>query len=60
MTSISTMYDSLKRLASQVVAYHFCDLSIVSTCLVPDFVHSIAAQLYHTPLLVAYKVSTSR
>jgi len=54
------MYDSLKRLASQVVAYHFCDLSIVSTCLVPDFVHSIAAQLYHTPLLVAYKVSTSR
>ena len=49
-------YDSLKRLASQTVAHHFCDQSIIETCLVPEFVHSIAGQLYTAPLLLAYKV----
>lgn len=50
-------YDSLKRLASQVVAFHLCDQGSIDTCLVADFVHSIAAQLYNAPFLVAYKVS---
>ena len=54
-TSLAS-YDSMRRLASQVVAYHFCDQSIIDTCQVPEFIHSIAAQLTQSPFLAAYKV----
>lgn len=37
--------DRIRSLASQVVAYHFCQADNNSTCLVPDFIHSLAAQL---------------
>ena len=42
---------SLKDLASKIVAYHFCQADNAPTCLVPEFVHSIAAQLSQAPQL---------
>lgn len=47
--------ERMKQLASEVVAYHFCQADNNSTCLVPDFVHSLAAQLCQAPQLVAYR-----
>ena len=41
----------LRHLASKVVAYHFCQADNAPTCLVPEFVHSIAAQLSQAPQL---------
>ena len=41
----------LKDLSSKVVAYHFCQADNAPTCLVPEFVHSIAAQLSQAPQL---------
>ena len=41
----------LRSLASKVVAYHFCQADNAPTCLVPEFVHSIAAQLSQAPQL---------
>lgn len=38
-----------------MVAYHFCQADNNNTCLVPDFIHSIAAQLCQAPHLHAYK-----
>ena len=35
-------------LASQVGAFHVCQADNSTTCMVPDFVHSIAAQLAHS------------
>lgn len=55
-TCIIPTYDSLRRLASQVVAFHFCDQGDIVTCQLPDFVHSIAAQMCAAPFLQAYKV----
>lgn len=48
-------YDSLKNLASQVVAYHICQADNNITCMVPEFVYSLAANLTVSPQLVAYK-----
>nr|CAD7589252.1 unnamed protein product [Timema genevievae] len=45
----------IRHLASHVVAYHFCQADNNSTCLVPDFVHSLAAQLCQAPQLTAYR-----
>ena len=45
---------SMKMLASQVVAYHFCQSDNSPTCLVPEFVHSIAAQLSQAPQLTQF------
>ncbi|XP_052754822.1 protein TANC2 isoform X3 [Galleria mellonella] len=42
-------------LASNVVAYHFCQADNNSTCLVGEFVHSLAAQLCQAPKLQAYR-----
>ncbi|CAH2046614.1 unnamed protein product, partial [Iphiclides podalirius] len=42
-------------LASQVVAYHFCQADNNSTCLVGEFVHSLAAQLCQAPRLQSYR-----
>ncbi len=46
--------NSLRCLASQVVAYHFCQLDNAPTCLVPEFVHSVAAQMTQAPQLTPY------
>uniref|UniRef100_A0A1B6I3A2 RING-type domain-containing protein n=2 Tax=Homalodisca liturata TaxID=320908 RepID=A0A1B6I3A2_9HEMI len=52
---INLVSERIKHLASHVVAYHFCQADNNTTCLVPDFIHSIAAQLCQAPQLSAYK-----
>ncbi|XP_075685432.1 protein TANC1 isoform X2 [Rhinoderma darwinii] len=49
------MDDSLKHLASKVVAYHYCQADNTYTCLVPEFVHSVAALLCRSHQLTAYR-----
>lgn len=39
----------------QVVAAHFCSKQDNSTCFIPEFIHSIAAQLAQAPMLGAYR-----
>lgn len=39
----------------QVVAYHYCQADNTYTCLVPEFVHSIAALLCRSHQLAAYR-----
>lgn len=51
---INVAHDRLRNLASHVVAYHFCQADNNSTCLIPDFIHSLAAQLCQAPQLAAY------
>ncbi|XP_058055857.1 protein TANC2 [Anopheles bellator] len=51
---INVAHDRLRSLASHIVAYHFCQADNISTCLIPDFVHSLAAQLCQAPQLAAY------
>ncbi|XP_049332040.1 protein TANC2 isoform X2 [Astyanax mexicanus] len=45
----------IRRLASQVVAYHYCQADNAYTCLVPEFVHNIAALLCRAPQMQAYR-----
>lgn len=47
--------ERIRHLASHVVAYHFCQSDNNNTCLVPDFIHSLAAQLCQAPQLSAYR-----
>ncbi|XP_076818833.1 protein TANC2-like isoform X2 [Clavelina lepadiformis] len=47
--------DSSRKLASQIVAFHFCQSDNNTTCYVPEFLHSIAAQLSQAPQLTAYR-----
>uniref|UniRef100_A0A8C7DCA0 Tetratricopeptide repeat, ankyrin repeat and coiled-coil containing 2 n=1 Tax=Oncorhynchus kisutch TaxID=8019 RepID=A0A8C7DCA0_ONCKI len=47
--------EALRRLASQVVAYHYCQADNAYTCLVPEFVHNVAALLCRAPQLTAYR-----
>ncbi|KAK5856845.1 hypothetical protein PBY51_008412 [Eleginops maclovinus] len=47
--------EALRRLAGQVVSYHFCQADNCHTCLVPEFVHNLAAMLSSTPQLSAYQ-----
>ncbi|XP_078333693.1 protein TANC2-like isoform X6 [Crassostrea virginica] len=47
-------YDCLRSLGSQVVGFHFCQADNNLTCLVPEFIHSMAAQLTQAPQLAAY------
>ncbi|KAL9848364.1 protein TANC1 isoform 1-T1 [Geothlypis trichas] len=47
--------DSARRLASKVVAYHYCQADNTYTCLVPEFVHSVAALLCRARPLGAYR-----
>lgn len=54
-SSASLNYDSLKSLGCQVVAYHICQADNNVTCMLPDFVHSIAASLARAPQLEAYR-----
>ena len=44
----------LSRLASHLVAYHFCQADNSPTCLVPEFVQSLAGQLCQAPQLASY------
>ncbi|XP_072468212.1 protein TANC1 isoform X3 [Notamacropus eugenii] len=46
---------ALRYLASKVVAYHYCQADNTYTCLVPEFVHSIAALLCRAHPLIAYR-----
>ncbi|XP_019865563.2 protein TANC2-like isoform X2 [Aethina tumida] len=52
---IDIISEKIKHLASCVVAYHFCQADNNNTCLVPDFIHSLAAQLCQAPQLIAYR-----
>ncbi|XP_061579583.1 protein TANC1 isoform X3 [Cololabis saira] len=47
--------EAVKRLASKVVAYHYCQADNTYTCLVPEFVHSVAALLCRAHQLAAYR-----
>uniref|UniRef100_A0A7N6AH95 Tetratricopeptide repeat, ankyrin repeat and coiled-coil containing 1b n=1 Tax=Anabas testudineus TaxID=64144 RepID=A0A7N6AH95_ANATE len=49
------MGEAVKRLAAKVVAYHYCQADNTYTCLVPEFVHSIAALLCRAHQLGAYR-----
>ena len=44
-----------QELADQVVGYHFCQADNADTCRVPEFVHSLAAQLSQCPRLASYR-----
>nr|XP_009943077.1 PREDICTED: protein TANC2 [Opisthocomus hoazin] len=47
--------EAMRRLASQVVAYHYCQADNAYTCLVPEFVHNVAALLCRSPQFGAYR-----
>ncbi|TRZ02768.1 hypothetical protein DNTS_017677 [Danionella cerebrum] len=47
--------EAMRRLASQVVAYHYCQADNAYTCLVPEFIHSVAALLCRSPQLRPYR-----
>ncbi|KAM3625654.1 uncharacterized protein V6R79_015544 [Siganus canaliculatus] len=47
--------ETVKSLAAKVVAYHFCQADNTYTCLVPEFVHSVAALLARAPQLTPYR-----
>ncbi|XP_038141505.1 protein TANC1-like isoform X3 [Cyprinodon tularosa] len=47
--------EAVKRLATKVVAYHYCQADNTYTCLVPEFVHSISALLCRAHQLTAYR-----
>uniref|UniRef100_A0A674DHJ1 Tetratricopeptide repeat, ankyrin repeat and coiled-coil containing 1a n=1 Tax=Salmo trutta TaxID=8032 RepID=A0A674DHJ1_SALTR len=53
--SLEVLYEAVKRLASKVVSYHFCQADNTYTCLVPEFVHSVAALLSRAPQLSGYR-----
>lgn len=52
---LSTSQEGARCLGGHLVAYHFCQADNNATCLVPEFVHSVAAQLCQAPQLVAYR-----
>ncbi|KAM9394095.1 protein TANC2 [Pholidichthys leucotaenia] len=47
--------EAVRGLAGQVVSYHFCQADNCHTCLVPEFVHNMAAVLSKAPQLAAYR-----
>lgn len=59
ITSLDGLTDVFLPLPSlcppQVVAYHYCQADNAYTCLVPEFVHNVAALLCRSPHLVAYR-----
>lgn len=52
---VSLMPEGVRNLSSRLVAYHFCQSDNSVTCHVPDFVHSISAQLCQAPQLQSYR-----
>uniref|UniRef100_A0A8C7YPV2 Tetratricopeptide repeat, ankyrin repeat and coiled-coil containing 1a n=1 Tax=Oryzias sinensis TaxID=183150 RepID=A0A8C7YPV2_9TELE len=55
ITSSEGRKDAVRSLAAKVVAYHFCQADNTYTCLVPEFVHSVAALLSRAPQLAPYR-----
>ncbi|XP_061743597.1 protein TANC1 isoform X2 [Nerophis ophidion] len=53
--TIDARKEAVSCLASKVVAYHFCQADNTYTCLVPEFVHSVAALLARAPQLASYR-----
>ena len=51
----SLNYDCLKTVGAQVVGFHFCQADNNITCMVPEFVHSLAAYMAAAPQLSAYR-----
>lgn len=51
----SLNYDCLRTVGAQVVGYHFCQADNSVTCMVPEFVHSLAAYMAAAPQLYAYR-----
>lgn len=51
----SLNYDALRTLGSQVIGYHYCQADVNTTCMVPEFVHSLAGYLAHAPQMGAYR-----
>uniref|UniRef100_H2MR38 Tetratricopeptide repeat, ankyrin repeat and coiled-coil containing 2a n=1 Tax=Oryzias latipes TaxID=8090 RepID=H2MR38_ORYLA len=47
--------EALRLLAGQVVSFHFCQADNCPTCLVPEFVHNMAAMMIDAPQLAAYR-----
>ncbi|KAG8189125.1 hypothetical protein JTE90_028664 [Oedothorax gibbosus] len=59
--SITTLHHSGARsLSNRLVAYHLCQTDNNITCLVPEFVHSMAAHLCRAPQLTAYRDLVAR
>ena len=46
--------ENLSLLSKHIVAYHFCQADNAPTCLLPEFVHSISAQMSQAPQLSPY------
>ncbi|XP_023320622.1 uncharacterized protein LOC111695501 [Eurytemora carolleeae] len=44
----------LGSLSKTVVSYHFCQADNATTCRVPEFIHSVSAQISQSPRLSAY------
>ncbi|XP_032587702.1 protein TANC2 isoform X7 [Drosophila mojavensis] len=54
-SQLGAQNERMRGLASHMVGYHFCQADANLTCQVPDFVHSLAAQLCQAPQLTAYR-----
>ncbi|XP_015919035.2 protein TANC2 isoform X1 [Parasteatoda tepidariorum] len=53
--SIASDLITFENLASKVVGYHFCQKDCSETCMIANFVHSLAAQLCQAPQLVEFR-----
>ncbi|XP_034480764.1 protein TANC2 isoform X5 [Drosophila innubila] len=54
-SQLGAQNERMRGLASHMVGYHFCQSDANLTCQVPDFVHSLSAQLCQAPQLTAYR-----
>ncbi|XP_076455894.1 uncharacterized protein LOC143290385 isoform X2 [Babylonia areolata] len=54
-TNLSQGGSLVQKLGGRVVAFHVCQADNNVTCMVPDFVHSLAAYLARAPQLQAYR-----
>ncbi|XP_022257252.1 protein TANC2-like [Limulus polyphemus] len=52
---LSLTQEAARFLGGHVVAYHFCQADNNVTCLVPEYVHNMAAQLCQSPQLAGYR-----
>ena len=48
------MSSTMDILAREVIGYHFCQMDNEETCVIPHFVHSLAAQMSQSPMLSSY------
>lgn len=49
------MSSTMDILAREVIGYHFCQMDNEETCVIPHFVHSLAAQMSQSPMLSSYR-----